>query len=175
MAPHPRCAKSPVSRLHPRRFTALRPLRRRADPALAAFQPRGTPPADAPRDWAPAAFPLFRAGTLLAAVLLASLALWAPSPVPDAPDAGTPLPEAPAAGVTTDGSSEAWAGIPVPPKPGPGQETRCEPDNAEVSINGACYVETKASPPCPGKQYEHGGKCWVAVGKRERPAQSLGR
>lgn len=125
------------------------------------------------RDW----FPLFRAGAVAATVLLASLALWRPSPVPDSPDAGTPLPgvlAAPESAVFySDASSEAWAGIPVPPKPAPNQETRCSQDNAEVSINGACYVATEHKPPCPGKQYEHGGKCWIAVGKREQPRQSI--
>lgn len=44
----------------------------------------------------------------------------------------------------------------------------CDPDRAQVAIDGGCWVKTDKPPPCPkGKLWEHEGKCWfpVAYGK----------
>lgn len=44
----------------------------------------------------------------------------------------------------------------------------CDPDRAQVVIDGGCWVKTDKPPPCPkGKLWEHEGKCWfpVAYGK----------
>lgn len=52
------------------------------------------------------------------------------------------------------------------PKPGPNQRRAgdCDPDRAQVEINGGCWVKTETKPPCPeGKQWEHEGRCWLPV------------
>lgn len=54
----------------------------------------------------------------------------------------------------------------VLPHPGPNQKRAedCDADQAQVPINGGCWVETKKPPPCPrGKLWEHEGKCWLPV------------
>jgi hypothetical protein len=122
-----------------------------------------------------------RAGGVLVAAGIALLVLARPAPpevLLEAPDAGVALDGLAATpGVMTDGSGlgEEWAGIPIPAKPRPDQETKCDATAGEVSINGGCYLELSSKPPCPPRQYEHGGKCWVAVGKRSRPATSVGQ
>lgn len=181
MAKHPRCSKTPSNRLQSRRFEALRHLQNHPIPARPALQARSARAASRPPDRLQPSRtgPAARFAPAVAALAAAACLLWALQvrPVPDAPDAGTLAPPAPAAGVMTDASTEGdvWAGIPVPPQPGPGQETQCDPASAEVSINGACYVQTSSEPPCPGKQYEHGGKCWIAVGKRKPAGRAIGQ
>lgn len=114
----------------------------------------------------------------MAAVALLLLARpWPPEAMPEVPDAGAAPELQLEHGVMTDAAElgEEWAGLPVPATPRPDQETRCDADAAEVNINGGCYIATDKRPPCPSRQYEHGGKCWVAVGKRGRPATSIGQ
>jgi len=160
MAPHPKCDKKPAFPARPRvPSPALRGPRR--DHGLSSTSPTAR----------------FAPALAAAAAVLLVLGSGIFAPLPDVPDAGTPDAGllAPEAGVMTDGSTgEEWAGIPIPTAPAPGQKTQCSAKAAEVLINGGCYIQTAQVPPCPDLQYEHGGKCWAAVGKRTRPAQSLG-
>jgi hypothetical protein len=64
------------------------------------------------------------------------------------------------------------SGEPVPPAPLPGQKTACEPERGEVSINGGCYKELAAKPPCHPGEYIHAGKCWIAMAKKPAPRTS---
>lgn len=153
MSQHPRCSKVPA-----------REERR-------AHRPR--------RDWGMSStslsFRAARAGAAVVAVLLGSATLMLPREAPEAPDAGVELALAePEEGGMTDASmGDEWASLPIPPKPGPNQETRCDPKRDEVSISGGCYLRLERKPPCAEGQYVHEGRCYVAVGKRERPATTL--
>lgn len=60
-------------------------------------------------------------------------------------------------------------GEPLPPEALPGQKTACQPERGEVSINGGCYKELAAKPPCHPGEYIHGGKCWIALAASRRP------
>jgi hypothetical protein len=50
----------------------------------------------------------------------------------------------------------------------------CDPDMAEVAINGACYVELAKKPPC-GRMVEHAGSCYRAIAKAPREPTSIRR
>ncbi|NVJ13120.1 hypothetical protein [Myxococcus sp. AM010] len=64
----------------------------------------------------------------------------------------------------------------MPPRPFEGQKTKkCDPDQAEVSINGGCWVATDRTAPCGDKMYEHKGKCYRPVGKPNEPLRSISR
>jgi len=109
-----------------------------------------------------------------AAALLALCPAWRSAPPTEAPDAGVALAETPEAPALSDASTgEEWASLPIPAKPMPNQETRCEPKRGEVSIRGGCYLELKTPPPCAEGQFEHDKRCWMAVGKRARPGQAI--
>lgn len=61
------------------------------------------------------------------------------------------------------------------PPPGPNQlrAGQCDPDQAQVEINGGCWLETKKPPPCPrGKLWEHEGRCWIPVAQAKPVPQS---
>lgn len=65
------------------------------------------------------------------------------------------------------------AGPAVPVKPEEWMKRApCLPD-AEEAINGACFVRTAKTPPCPRSFYEHAGGCFVAVAKVPRPPTSI--
>lgn len=86
---------------------------------------------------------------------------------PGRPPLPSAVPEVPPLDWTTDGgpmaTRQVLAGF---PGPGPNQKRagHCDPERAQVEINGGCWVETKTPPPCPmGKQWEHEGRCWLPV------------
>ena len=41
------------------------------------------------------------------------------------------------------------------------------PRGAQVDINGGCYVEIAARPPCPEEALEHGDRCYIPVAARQ--------
>lgn len=64
----------------------------------------------------------------------------------------------------------------LPREPFPGQKVkRCDPDAAEVSINGGCWVSTDRRAPCGDKLYEHDGKCYRPAGKPQETPRSISR
>lgn len=79
-----------------------------------------------------------------------------------------PVPQVPVLKTTPSAAMPALAAM-LPgklPSPGPNQKRSgtCDPERAQVEINGGCWVETKTPPPCPrGKQWEHEGRCWLPV------------
>jgi hypothetical protein len=85
-----------------------------------------------------------------------------------------PRPSMPPQEWTTDvprGFSALGMHLQVLPLPGPNQKRsgECDPDQAQVEINGGCWVETKRPPPCPSmKLWEHSGKCWLPVAHAAR-------
>jgi hypothetical protein len=117
-----------------------------------------------------------QAGGVLVAAGIALLVLARPAPpevLPEAPDAGVVL-EAP--GVMTDAAEfDQWAALKVPDAPPKWQKTSCNERRREVSIKGGCYKQVVGSPPCAEGEFEHDGKCWVAVAKADRPATSIGQ
>lgn len=115
------------------------------------------------------------------AALLAILVLTVPSaavwtgllswPEPAGLPAPTPArPHVPLQEATTDalpGLAAALRSIPATlPDPGPNQKRagQCDPEQAQVELNGGCWVQTNTPPPCPrGKQWEHARACWLPV------------
>lgn len=74
-----------------------------------------------------------------------------------------------------DGGAALPAGIafPMPDKPIPKQaKPPCRPQRGEVEINGGCWVVLEKRPPCE-ETAEYKGRCYLPVGERPRPAQSL--
>ncbi|HEX8821344.1 MAG TPA: hypothetical protein VF794_15565 [Archangium sp.] len=63
---------------------------------------------------------------------------------------------------------------PLPDKPFSDQaRPPCRTRRDEVAINGGCWMEIARRPPCHEEQAEYQGKCYVPVGLRTRPSQSL--
>ncbi|MBM7119096.1 hypothetical protein [Archangium primigenium] len=64
---------------------------------------------------------------------------------------------------------------PMPEKPFRNQaKPPCDVDRDEVEINGGCWMALDRKPPCLVKsQAVHQGKCYLPVGKRTSPLQSL--
>lgn len=61
------------------------------------------------------------------------------------------------------------------PPPGPNQlrSGQCDPEQAQVEINGGCWLKTEKPPPCPrGKLWEHEGRCWIPVAQAKPVPQS---
>lgn len=89
-----------------------------------------------------------------------------------------PAPQVPVLETTPAAAMPALAAM-LPgrlPSPGPNQKRSgtCDPERAQVEINGGCWVETKTPPPCPrGKQWEHDGRCWLPVAEA-KPVPTTG-
>lgn len=61
------------------------------------------------------------------------------------------------------------------PSPAPGQKlaAQCDAELGEVAINGACWMRTDVTPPCPPKKlWEHEKICWRPIPKTARAPQS---
>jgi hypothetical protein len=163
MAPHPRCRKPPAG---------CTPAHRPSQSEAPERRPRGPH-----RDWGSSTSPAFRVARValvLLAVLVGSLPFVRGPLDTEAPDAGTPATEAPA--VLADAATpepDAMASLRVPERPPEWQETRCDAKRDETAINRGCYRELARKPPCAEGSFEHDGKCWAAVAKRTRPAQSI--
>jgi hypothetical protein len=76
--------------------------------------------------------------------------------------------------VNSDSTALASIAFPMPAKPYSDQaKPPCRPQQAEVEINGGCWVETTKRPPCENT-FEYKGRCYVVVGERApRPPQSI--
>lgn len=99
-------------------------------------------------------------------------------PPPEMPP--SPMPEwsggVPAGWMVPVSMAPVRLALDLPPRPFPDQKTRnCDEDQAEVKINGGCWVGTDRAPPCGEKMYEHKGKCYRPVGKEKEPARAFMR
>lgn len=116
----------------------------------------------------------FRAATLFTVALMLGLGtVTVPLPhghrqerdVPPMPlEAPVPLLESTPASL--DGGAVLHMVLSSLPPPGPNQlrAGQCDPEQAQVTLNGGCWVQTQTPPPCPrGKQWEHEGHCWLPV------------
>jgi hypothetical protein len=124
----------------------------------------------------PSIQPRWRGARLgLAALLVLGVALWPLSTAqwrgeqPDSPLTGDTVRDNP----LFFGSNELQAtqplAFPLPSKPFEGQrKPPCDPERAEVEINGGCWMELARRAPCPKGAAEYQGKCYGAV-KAEPP------
>lgn len=104
------------------------------------------------------------------AVVLGALAVWlVPSQLqsPGLP-LPAPVPQVPLQTASVGAVPHVLASVTVGrlPPPGPNQKRsgQCDEEQAQVELNGGCWVATERPPPCPrGKLWEHEGKCWTPV------------
>lgn len=115
---------------------------------------------------------------LAGALMFALVMLVAPSPRPP-PPLPSPL-EAPVPLLEYTPTADAGPvrrsvlGKLPPPAANQRKSGQCDPEQAQVELNGGCWVQTTTPPPCPlGKQWEHEGRCWLPVGVA-KPAPTSG-
>lgn len=111
---------------------------------------------------------------LILLVVVPSAAVWTGLlPWPAGEEAPTPNPARPLVPLQKS-TTDTAAGVQflarvLPgtlPEPGPNQKRsgQCDPRQAQVEINGGCWVKTETPPPCPeGYQWLHKNACWLPV------------